>query len=261
VLDWFRHKREPQSPSVLRQVAGTLRVHSGAVLLGDPMYLPDGLRLENVRAGCHPVVALVLDYPEGGRRVAAIELEFRPGAASAPDKLGEVAVDSACVALLDAQTHEQLWKEDGAARIGVLATPQHRKIATLLKERFSLEFEPVNPIRSELVQAVDQELEKQIIAYLETIPEYAEYPFLHFRVETRNTMEQLQDDLHSQGLWCEHVLDKASGANILAFTSGFGDGCYPAYGIREKGELAKVAVEFIGPAQEKVLAAFPFLRY
>lgn len=260
-MNWFKRKREPDEPVVRRQPAGTLKVSSGTVLLGDPLYGLDALRLEKVPPGDHPVFAQVIHYPEGGRRVARVELVFSPAATGGPELLGEIGVDSASVALVDAQVRERFWQDEGTARIGVVSTPQHRKIAKLLRKRFGLESEPVNVVRSELVQPVSKDLEEEIVAYLKTYPEYAEFTFMYFRIETRNTRDQLQDNLQAHGLWCELVLDKPSGANVLAFASGFGDGCYPAYGIRAKGALAEVAVEFIGPAQEKVLEAFPLLRY
>jgi hypothetical protein len=261
VLSWFRRKQEPDEPLVRRHQAGTLKVLSGTVLIGEPGITLDELQLESVPTGEHPVFALVIHYPEGGRRVASVELVFSTSATGAPEQLGEIGVDGGTVALIDNKVREQFWKNEGSARIGVLGTPQHRKIAKLLRKRFGLKSEPVNPIRSELVQPVSKELEEEIIAYLETNPEYADYSFMYFRIETRNTRDQLLDNLEAQGLWCELVLDRPSGANVLAFQSGFGDGCYPAYGVRSDGRLAKVAVEFIRPAQEKILEAFPLLRY
>jgi hypothetical protein len=263
VLNWFRRKREPDVPFVRRQIAGRLKVISGVVLMGDPMYLQnaaDALRLENVPVGDHSVIAQVIHFPEGGRRVAGIELAFATTANGSFDKLGEIGVDSASVAILDAKTHEQFWKNEGPARIGVLSTPEHQKIAKLLKKRFGLKSEPVHVVRSELVQPVSTELEAEIVAYLKTFPEYAEYTCMYFRIETRNTFDQLQDNLDSQGLWCELTLEKSNGANVLAFESGFGDGCYLVTGIRDRGQMAKVAVEFIDPTGEEILEMFPSLR-
>jgi hypothetical protein len=225
------------------------------------MFAPDSLQLERLPLGDHPVFVQVIQYPEGGRRVASIEVDLALPATGSPELLGEIGVDSASVVFVDAKVHEEFWKDEGTARIGVLSTPQHRKVAKLLQKRFGIKSEPVNPVRSELVQPVSRVLEEEIVAYLETCPEYSEYAFMFFRVETKNTREQLRDNLNAQGLWCELILDEPSGANALAIKSGFGDGSYPAYGIRGSSGLARVAVEFIGPADEKVLEAFPLLRY
>lgn len=261
MFSWFRRKRDPDGPFVRTRSIGVLNVFSGTVLLGDPMYLPDVLRLENVPQGNVSVVAKVIHYPEGRRRIASVELTFADHDGGKPDQLGKIGVDSGSVAVLDAQTFEQFWKDEGPARIGVLSSPQHRKVAKLLQRRFGLRSEPVNVVRSELVKPVSKELEEEIIAYLKTIPEYAEFPVIVFRIETRNTYEQLQDNLHTQGLACEVVLDTPSGAKVLAFESGLGDGCYPAYGFHVGDRLVKVAVPFIGPDQEKMVEDFPPLRY
>ncbi len=83
---------------------------------------------------------------------------------------------------------------------------------------------------------------------------------IHFRVNTRNTVERLFDATQGR-LWTEFVLDGASGATLLSFQSGFGDGSYPVDGLYSSEGLAAVEVEFIGPAQDEVLKAFPILRY
>lgn len=184
-----------------------------------------------------------------------------PGEAGVPELLGEIAVDSGAVALVDAGVREQFWRQEGQARIGVVSTPQHRTIAELLRQRFGLQSKPVSRFRSDLTRPVSHDVEEEIIAYLKTLPEYAEYPFMYFRVETRNTCDQLHEGLDGQRLWCELVLDKASGGNVLAFSSGFGDGCYSAYGVRGGGRWSRAVVQFIGPRQEKLLEAFPVLRY
>jgi len=256
--NWFRRKRE--SPSVQQTEVGKLRVHSGTVLVGDPSYLPDGVELKDVPLGDHPVVAHLITYPEGGRRVAGVNLKFTSEGGGTLHKIGEVPVDSAKVAVLDASTFEQFWELEGAARLGVIATPQHRHIAGLLKKRFQLESRDVNAFRSELVEPVSEELEAEIVAYLETFPDYAACSFMFFRVESRNTCEQLETALSSHVI-CEMVLDEPTGANLLAFQSGLGDGTYPVFLRQSQGQSGEVVVEFIGPDQEKVLEAFPLLRY
>jgi hypothetical protein len=225
--------------------AGTLKVSSGVVLIGDLAMFPDEIQLDNIPPGDHPVVAQVIDYPNGDRRVASVELLFSRVVTGTPEPVGEVGIDSATVALVDAKTREQLWEYEGSARVGVLSSPQHRKIAKLLQKRFGLKSVTVSFVRSESVEPVSKELEEEIVAYLKTFSEYAEVPFMFFRVETRNSSQQLRDNLREHGLWGELVLDKVSGANVLAFTTGFGDGCYPVYGVRADGRLAKVLIEFI----------------
>jgi hypothetical protein len=260
MLNWFRRKPPPEPPVVRRQLAGELHVSSGTVMIGDPTYMPDLLWLENVPIGDHAVTATTLSYPNGVRRIAGIEMSFQDNVTGTPKELGEFGVDSASVVVLDLKTQEDHWKEVGDVRIGMIGTPEHLVIAKLLRSRFGLESEPISSFQSRVRNPVSTELETEILAYLKTIPEYAQYPFMYFRVDTNNTLDQVTEQLGLE--WCmgELVLDEPSQANVLAFSSGFGDGTYDVIGIHHNGQLAKASVEFIGPEQEKVLEAFPILR-
>jgi len=258
---WFRRKHQPKGTSVGTMGGREARVHSGTLLVCDPMGLSGGIQVTNVPAGDHPVVAQVISYAEGGKRLAGIKLAFTTEVGGVPHKIGEVDVESASVAVLDNEACEQFWQEQGNARLGIIASPEHRHIAKLLNKRFQLESRPVNAIRSELVEPVSEELEAEIVAYRKTFPNYAAFPFMFFRIETRNTRELLRDALAAHGLYCQMVLDRATRANVFLFQSGFGDGTYPVLGRQIHERLGDVAVEFIGPAQDKILEAFPLLRY
>lgn len=95
---------------------------------------------------------------------------------------------------------------------------------------------------------------------MQTFPEYSKFTFMYFRVKTMNTCEHIQEAMRDQ-FWTEVVLDEVCGASLLAFSSGFGDGRYSVEGLYHSGELVGVEIEFIGPAQDKILEAFPMLRY
>ena len=45
----------------------------------------------------------------------------------------------------------------------------------------------VNPVRAEVVGPVPERLEAEIEAFLHTDPRYADFPFMHFRVQTNNS--------------------------------------------------------------------------
>jgi len=114
--------------------------------------------------------------------------------------------------------------------------------------------------QSEFEQPISQQLEARITAYLQTFPEYAEYTFMYFRVETKNSFDRILEAVADR-LWDEVILDESSGASLLVVSAGFGDGTYPVEGLCGGGELRAVEVEFIGPAQDEMLKAFPLLRY
>jgi Protein of unknown function (DUF4241) len=55
-------------------------------------------------------------------------------------------------------------------------------------------------------------------------------------------------DLQSRSTWswADTCIDEKSGANIIAFSSGLGDGTYPTYfGYDEKNEVSKIVTDFL----------------
>jgi hypothetical protein len=223
---------------------------SGTLLLDDPAFWYGPVQLQKVAIGRLPVHADVLQYSKDHFRVAKVSLEFAPGQLGSRELVGEVGVDSASVVIIDALTRDNFWKEEGAARLGVFSSPNHRKVAELVSKQFGVRSIPINAVRSEMAAPVTPELENQITEYLKTIPEYADYPFIYFRVETKNTYELLGDRLLKAPPWCELILDDQSGANCIAFESGFGDGKYPVWGYLNDGQLVKAEIEFIENAAE-----------
>jgi hypothetical protein len=259
-MRWFGRKRASESPTVREVEIGEVRVDSGRLLFADPLYFSEPVTLEGLTPARYPVQAQVLRYPEGGQRVARIGIRLRPGAAPERRKLGTIAVDSAVIVAVDELALDEHWKEVGPERVGYTYTPaHHRRVAELIRTRFGLGSKELGPLRSVLVEPISEDLEARITAYLRTLPEYADYPFMYFRVETKNSFERVMEAAKDHP-WGEVVLDEISGARLLAISSGFGDGSYPAEGLFGAGELRGIEIEFIGPAHEKALEALPVLE-
>jgi hypothetical protein len=257
VWGWFRGKRAPDEPVFRRETIGEVRCRSGTLLLADPMLIFDAVRVEGVPAGRVSVIAELIRYPEGGVRVAMIQLRVREGEPDSRRELGSVGVDSAKMVVVDEQTHARCWKEVGPDRIGRASSPKHREIAHLIGKRFGLRHRELNFIASVFREPISEELEAEITAYLQTFPEYAQYPYMYFRVETNSTADRVRDAMTDR-LWCE--LELGPGESLVAVTSGFGDGAYTVEGLYRGEELLAAEVRFIGPEQDAVLEAFPVLR-
>jgi hypothetical protein len=261
MFGWLKRRRTPRQPSVHHQVLGELLCHSCVLLLADPSSIYDPVKVEGVPTGRHRVQASLIRFPEGGKRVAKIAIRFRPGDADERRILGSIGVNSATVVALDEATFQSHWKEVGAARIGRTGTPKdHRRVAKLIGDQFGLEWRKVDFLHSEFVAPISEEMESRIMAFLQTFPQYATYPFMFFRIETRNSMDRVSEAMRGRR-WSEVVLDEDSAAHLMAVSSGFGDGRYEVEGLYNAGKLLAVEVEFIGPAQDRILEAFPILRY
>jgi hypothetical protein len=264
VWNWFKRKHTDNAPNIPQAMIGELHITSGTILLADPMYLNDSdvIRIEGVPPGRCRVWGQVIRFSEGGERLARIGLRLRPGIAQTRRPLGEIPVDSAIVVAVDEQAYVAGWREIGTERIGCASGHNlHQQIAKLIGRQFGLKSHEVNAVRSEFDEPISEELEEQIKAYLRTFPFYAERLSSYFYIDTKNTFDCVQECIGGDRLWGEVVLDANNGFNLLAFSSGFGDGSYKVEGLFDADELRCIEIEFIGASQDNLLEAFPLLRY
>jgi len=257
---WLNRKRDPDPPGVSRETLGRVSCHSGTLLVGDPTSLCDAVRVEGIPPGRVPVVVELIRYPEGGSRVAMVRLHIWDGEPDSRQTLGESGVDSGKVVVVDARTQEECWKEVGPDRVGIACSPKHREVAELIARRFGLRHRQLNFIRSEFLEPITDEREAEITGYLQTFPEYAAFPFMFFRVHTNNTVDRIWAAMEDR-VWAEVAIGTRPDENLIAVTSGFGDGHYTVEGLCRGGELLALEVRFIGPDQEPLLEAFPALRH
>jgi hypothetical protein len=244
-------------------VLGTVWVKSGKVKIADPRYVLESDPIEGVPHGQFDLQAQMIRYAEGGQRIARISLFFNSQQPDSRRCLMEVGVDTAMVVVADEQVVTQHWKEVGPKRIGRVTLPGQDHLAQQIARQFGLTPRLVDGHFWEFEEPITEDLERMIYAYLRTVPECTGFSCqeaLYFGIRTGNTLERLCEAMREQG-WCEFVLDEVSGASVLAVRSGFGDGTYAMAGLYRSGQLIGLEVEFIGPAQDKLLAAFPMLRY
>lgn len=258
--NWFKRNDVPKTPTVDQMTIGAVEVRSGTALIADPMSIYDPVRIECVPPGSVPVEAQVIRYPNGGKAAARIGLRFRPGEVEARREVGTIGVDSAQLVLVDAQGYGEFWMQVGPERIGRTSTPKdHLRVARLVEKKFGLKSREVSMLHSEFLEPISEELEARINAYLQTFPEYAEFTYMYFRVETGNTFTRIQRALTGSS-WSEIVLDEPSGMNLLAVAL-LGDGSYTVEGLYRSGELIGVEVELISPEEEEILADSPPFRF
>ena len=53
-------------------------------------------------------------------------------------------------------------------------------------------------LHSRFVEAISEEMESRIIAFLKTFLEFAEFTFMYFRVQTGNTVSKLQNAMSNR---------------------------------------------------------------
>jgi rhodanese-related sulfurtransferase len=259
VWGWFKRKPVPKEPTRHRQLLGEVYCSSGTLLIGDPTAIYGVVRIENVPLGPVPVHGGLFRYPEGGVRVAIVRLEFRGGEADTQCTFGEFGVDSGKAVILDERTLTEYWNELGPDRIGITCSPKHEVVAELIGRKFGLRHRPVNEIRSEFRDPISVDREAKIMAFLKTVPEYATFPFLYFRIHTNNTVDRINQEMDGK-LWCQVAVGPNQRDCAVVMTAGFGDGSYSVVGHFHGDEFLAVEVRFIGPEQDALLKAFPNLR-
>ena len=149
------------------------------------------------------------------------------------------------VVTLDEATFQAHWTEVGPERIGRATSPNHRRVAKRIGDEFGLTWREEDFLHSKFAEPISEELEARIVGFLKTFPAYADYPFMFFRVVTRNSFDRVFEVMRGRS-WGQVVLDADSGANLFVVQSGYGDGPYTVEGLYDAGELRGVEVEFIG---------------
>ncbi len=228
--DFFRRVDDLNSgvhggePTIRYGEIGELPLPSGTLVLGDPMFGPPDVQIENIRSRRVTLSVEIWEYPDGGVLNRRLDFEFEPGRdPNVRRTVGTIGVDSAAIVVGDRHELQAHWLEVGPERIGVVSTARNHRVANLLKKRFRLKLRQVAAYKAEIVGPVSEELEAEITAYLETFPEYADNSFVYFRVDTIDTCQRAQRAAHPGGFI---PIGSQPEPRMLVCQTGRGDGQY-----------------------------------
>jgi len=222
-LDSIHAEHHGGQPVIERHFLGTLKLRSGTLILGDPQN-PSSVEIPNVPAAEVGVSARLWRYPSGSQRVAALTLALgEEGKVGLSRTVGEVPIDSAKLVVLDKRDFKEHWTEVGPDRIGVISTVPDDAVLRLLTRQFRLRTVRVDRIHAQVVGPVSIALEKEIEDYLKSIPKYASFPYIHFRVQTNNSFERAN---HLDESWDFIPVGNADEPLTFVCATGHGDGSY-----------------------------------
>jgi hypothetical protein len=226
-IDALNAEAEGGEPVATATSLGRLKLRSGTLVLGDPQFLP-GLEVPNIAADEVEIFASLWRYPSGAETVTALKLGLgQPTGDSSRRKVGELGIDSAKVVVADKADIEEHWTETGKDRIGVISTAPDDTVLRLLAKRFKLKTVRVHPWSAEVVGPVSDELAGEIEAFLKADRRFADYPFLHFHVQTNNSFERAN---YMTRPWQFMPVGNAPEPLMFVCETGRGDGCYDVLG-------------------------------
>lgn len=222
---------------------GSLAIPSGRLCLRDPQgWAPC------VTDWARPVdLGITLNVrvrPDGSVHIEELILRVK-GESPAPDdwrELGQIGIDSAKVVVADEEAHNGHWTETGPDRIGHIRVLTGDRCLKLLQRKFRFKIAAGNRHSVRIAGPISTDLEKEVMAYLETIPEFADYPFLHFWVHTNNSFERVNN---FDKAWGFLPVGNSSTPEMFVCTTGHGDGCYNVSGGYAGSQLVEVRVPFV----------------
>lgn len=236
-LDALNAESGGGEPITVDRFLGRLEVKSGSILLGDPQDVAGGVEIANISVDQIEISASLWKYPLGRESVIALRLELgKPTRDGVRRKVGEVGIDTATLVIVDKVDFKENWAEVGNDRIGFISTRRDDAVLQILTTEFRLKTTRDNQFTARIADPVSNELEEEIIAYLKTKPEYADYPFLHFCVHTNNTFDRTME---MKGAW--EFMPVGNEPTPLMFVSGTGrgDGVYDVE-VDFEGDIPRV---------------------
>jgi hypothetical protein len=229
-------------PSVTQKILGKLKLRSGTLVLGDPRSLP-GLEVKNISADEVRIAAELWQFPSGAETVTGLTLTFSDGQTIGERRnIGEIAIDSGKLIVADKADIDEHWTDVGNDRAGVISTAPDDAVLKLLRKRFKLNVVRVNRVRAEVVGPVSERLAEEIEEYLKSMPRYADFPFMYFRVQTNNSFDRAN---YLGKAWGFIPVGNSDAPLMFVCETGHGDGVYDVEGVFSEEDPSVLSVRFI----------------
>ena len=223
-IDGLNAAQHGGEPVVAYGQIGELPLPSSSIMIGDPSDGPSGVEIRDVRSRRVGISCEMWEYPDGALTPRRLDLEFEPGRTGSDRRsAGTFGVESGQLYVADRDDCKNNWLTVGLDRVGIIQTARDQRVVKLLKKRFGLKVKQVRPWRAEVVGPVSEALESEIEAYLKTIPKFASFPFLYFRVDTNNTAERA-GVVSGPGAFIR--IGNSAAPQMLVCQAGRGDGSY-----------------------------------
>lgn len=242
LIDSLNSTEKGGEPTLVRKTLGTLNIPSGIIALGDPQYMPS-LELPKITAHQITTSAELQKYPDGSEQLAKLFIEIEKSSSATDVRLiGTVAIDSAKLIVADKTDYDQHSTGTGKDRIGVISTAPDDTALKLLTKQFRLKTIRINPVCAHVVGPVSVELEQEIKAFLKSIPEYAQFPFFYFKVQTNNTFDRVN---YCEDEWAFMRIGNDPAPLMFVCGTGRGDGTYDVEGEFVGNQLHRLKIEFM----------------
>lgn len=228
---------------------GKLNVSSGKILISDPLYLTEAydrvLQIDNIPDGSYDCIIQIRYYKNDKRIIKAQLILDEKKKTKSKKSLGKFIVESATGSLIDKETFDNYFIKKGKDRIGEFYGNDNIFFANTIKEEFGWDFIVINEFSSQLADEVTEEQERMIKNFLKYT-----YDNVNFFIKTNNTYDKIVEEMEKQYKptysYADLMLDKKTKSNIIAFSTGFGDGEYEVVGFYDKNqELVKIELDML----------------
>ena len=269
MLDWFRRlflgsqeKQRKQffetidalnaeagsgEPTSIERFLGTLPLRSGTLILGDPQYMP-ALEVPNIDVSEAQISAQIRSYPSQETCLTALTIKLGDEVGiDSRSTIGEVGIDSAKLVVADKVEFEEHWTDVGKDRLGVIITARNDAVLRMLTKRFKLKTRQVNRIRAEVQGPVSESLENEIEGLLNSMPDYADFPYMHRCARTQPQLSIKANRMTRS--WEFMPVGNADEPLMFVCETGRGDGAYKVQG-EFLGDVPKaLSIMFIGDVE------------